>query len=117
MDSLHELEELASFLEDFLLDRAVWARLEWEPPDGRSPIVLCQFAGQIDFCDVAADETDRETALEFLFYPQRDGEEPPTVALPVDPENVEVNLLDDGLEIRSLEFCLLFTIASCSASA
>jgi hypothetical protein len=116
MESIDSLEELAAFLGDFLADSTVWCRLEWDQSANRQSIVLAQFEGQFDLCDVVADESGREVALEFLFHPVAGQEEPPVTTIPVDPDDVEVNILDQALEIESLDFYLLLRISKVSAS-
>lgn len=110
LDSISELEDLTSFINDFLEDSIIWSRLEWDMPDSQDTFVLTQFSGRFDLCDVVLNESDQEIALELLFHPV-DGDEVPTISMPIDPEDVEVNILDKGLEIQSLDFYLLLTIA------
>ncbi|MFC4769625.1 hypothetical protein [Effusibacillus consociatus] len=112
MEEITSLDELTSFLESFLQDATVWCRLEWQKNENEQSIILTQFEGQFDFCDVVADEAGREIALEFLFHPSKEYEEPQVVSLPVDPDDVEVNILENALEIESLDFYLLLTIAN-----
>lgn len=111
LDSISELEDLTGFINDFLEDSIIWSRLEWDRPGGQDTFVLTQFLGRFDLCDVVLNESDQEIALEFLFHPV-DGDEVPSISLPIDPDDVEVNILDNGLEIQSLDFYLLLTIAN-----
>jgi hypothetical protein len=112
MEEIHNLQDLASFLENFLEDTTVWCRLEWNGHQSPQSIVLSQFEGKFDFCDVSTDESDRGIALEFVFHPTEAAEEPQIVSLPVDPDDIEVNILDEALEIESLDFYILLRITN-----
>lgn len=112
MEPINGLEEVANLINDFLEDAAVWCRLEWAKPLSEDRFILAQFSGRFDFSDVVWNESDQEIALEIFFYPDADGTEVPSISLPIDPDDVEVNMLDDGLEIQSLDFCLYATITS-----
>lgn len=112
MEPIGNLDELTAFLEDFLTDATVWCRLEWYQPVNQQSIVLSQFQGKFDFCDAVTDESGREVALEFVFFPQGETQEAGVVSLPVDPDDVDVNILDQALEIESLDFYLLLKISN-----
>lgn len=112
MDSITELEDLTGLINDLLEDSTVWCQLEWDMPESDETFTLAQFSGDFDLCDVVLNELEQESALEFLFYPSSDAEEIPSLVLPIDPDDVEVNILDDGLEMQSLDFYLVITITN-----
>ncbi|GAX90048.1 hypothetical protein [Effusibacillus lacus] len=111
-DSINSLEDLVSFLDDFLQDSTVWCRLEWDNPIAEDTVVLAQFQARYDMCDIVEGEAERVIALEFLFHPSDFEEEVPSLSLPVDPDDVEVNILDDALEMQSLDYRLLLRITN-----
>jgi hypothetical protein len=84
--------------------------LEWHRPDAEDGIVLANFTEKYDFCDVALDAEGNETALEFLFHSRHSDSEPPAISLPVDPDDVVVNILEGAMEIESMEFYLTLSI-------
>lgn len=110
MDPIHNLEDLTSFLEDFLQDSTVWCQLQWIKNDSEEPIQLAKFLGQFDYCDLVVDEMQQEVGIEFVFFPPDTFNEPAVATLPVDPDDVEVNILDNALEISSLEYSMILSI-------
>lgn len=110
MHEIKELEDLTGFINDFLQDSLVGCRLEWNRPDAYDAVVVANFVEKYDFCDVALDGDGNETALEFLFHSRYSDGEPTAVSLPVDPDDVTVNILEGALEIESLEFYLMLSI-------
>jgi hypothetical protein len=112
MEPIDGLEDVSNLINDFLEDASVWCKLEWDKPLSEDALVLAQFSGRFDFCDVVWNEREQEIALEFLFHPEVGGTEVPSISLPIDPDDVEVNILDNGLEIQSLDFCLFVTITN-----
>jgi hypothetical protein len=110
-EAITQLDELAQFMDDLLRDRKLFVRLEMFEQEHahEKTCVLAQFTGQYDLCDVVTGEYGEEIALEFLFDGQAAGDgslEGPTIAIPVDPDDVEVNILDQEIEIESKGYFL-----------
>jgi hypothetical protein len=105
-EQITQLDELVQLLDDLLRDRELFVRLEMYEREG---MVLAQFAGRYDLCDVVIGENGEEIALEFLFDSitfNGVSQESQSIAIPVDPDDVEVNILEQAIEIESRGFFL-----------
>jgi hypothetical protein len=110
-EQITQLDELVQLLDDLLRDRDLFVRLEMfeQEETHERECVLAQFAGTYDLCDVVIGEHGEEIALEFLFdsMTSNDGmQESQSIAIPVDPDDVEVNILEQAIEIESRGFFL-----------
>jgi hypothetical protein len=110
-EQITQLDELVQLLDDLLRDRELFVRLEmYEREDmNEREWVLAQFAGRYDLCDVVIGENGEAIALEFLFDSitfNGVSQESQSIAIPVDPDDVEVNILEQAIEIESRGFFL-----------
>ncbi|BCJ86173.1 hypothetical protein [Effusibacillus dendaii] len=112
MDAINGLQDLALFLEEFFSDSVVRGKLEWQLQTDGDSIILAQVEGPFDFCDVLTGKNETEIALEFMLHPQQPGHEVSSIAIPVDPDDVEVNILDQAIEIESMDYYLLLHITN-----
>jgi hypothetical protein len=105
------LEDLTAILEAMFADEYVAVRLEMQLVRGEAAtdLVLAQFHATLDLCDIVMSENEEEVALEFLFQ-QMSGpegsEEPSVVTIPVDPQDVEVDLHENMVKLESGAFTL-----------
>ena len=104
------LHDVIDILETFFAEYRVWVKLEMQLEKGEEvlELVLTQFASEYDMCDVVESETNQEIALEFLFREVNSEEsgEPHLVTLPIDPQDVEIDLLDGECVLQSGAFKL-----------
>jgi hypothetical protein len=105
------LEDLTAILEAMFADEYVAVRLEMQLVRGEAAtdLVLAQFHATLDLCDIVMSENEEEVALELLFQ-QMSGpegsEEPSVVTIPVDPQDVEVDLHENMVKLESGAFTL-----------
>lgn len=105
------LEDLAGILESLFGDSQVLVRLWMREERGETvhEHLLAQFAGTLDLCGIVQSETEEDVAIELLFgeVDRTDGgEEPRLMAMPVDPQDVEVDLDLDQVAVSSGSFTL-----------
>ncbi|ASS75963.1 hypothetical protein CIG75_14010 [Tumebacillus algifaecis] len=113
-EPLSGLDDLVQILETMFADEKVSVRLEMQVERGESvtDLVLAQFNGQFDLCDIVMSELETEVALEFLFQEMSgvlEAEEPSVVTLPIDPQDVEVDLHEQKVTLESGAFTLTLT--------
>lgn len=105
------LEDLAGILESLFGDSQVFVRLWMREERGETvhEHLLSQFAGTLDLCGIVQSESEEDVALELLFRevdPTGGGEEPRLMAMPVDSQDVEVDLDPDQVAVSSGSFTL-----------
>lgn len=104
------LHDLIDIFEAFFAEYRVWVKLEMQVERGEEvyELVLAQFASDYDMCDAVESEANQEIALEFLFreVDERENGEPQTITMPIDPQDVEVDLLDGKVVLQSGSFTL-----------
>ena len=105
------LEDLAGILETLFGDQTVYVRLWMREERGETvhEHLLAQFASTLDLCGIVQSEAEEDVALEFLFREvdaSGEGEEPRMITLPVDPQDVEVDLDPDQVAVSSGSFTL-----------
>lgn len=108
------LEDLVQILETLFADDRVSVRLEMQVERGESvtELVLAQFNGRLDLCDIVMSELEEEVALEFLFQEMsgpEEAEEPSAVTMPIDPQDTEVDLHEQKVTLESGSFTLTLT--------
>ncbi|MFD2170926.1 hypothetical protein [Tumebacillus lipolyticus] len=109
------LEELVQLVETLYADERVAVRLEMQlERDGAvTDLVLTQFDASLDLCDIVMSESDREIALEFLFQELSGlggAEEQSVVTMPIDPQDVEVDLHESMMTVESGAFTLTLQV-------
>lgn len=103
------LEDLVEILEAFFTEATVWVRLEMQDVRGEAvhDHILAQFAATFDLCDIVQSETGDDVAFEFLFRELVEQvEEPRMITLPIDPQDIEVDLSEAGITLDSRNFTL-----------
>lgn len=108
------LEDLVQILETLFADDRVSVRLEMQMERGETvtELVLAQFNGRLDLCDIVMSELEEEVALEFLFQEMsgpEGAEEPSVVTMPIDPQDTEVDLHEQKVTLESGLFTLTLT--------
>ncbi|ARU62197.1 hypothetical protein CBW65_15170 [Tumebacillus avium] len=108
------LEDLVQILETLFADDRVSVRLEMQMERGEAvtELVLAQFNGRLDLCDIVMSELEEEVALEFLFQEMsgpEEAEEPSVVTMPIDPQDTEVDLHEQKVTLESGLFTLTLT--------
>ncbi len=109
------LEELVQLVETLYADERVAVRLEMQlERDGAvTDLVLTQFDASLDLCDIVMSESDQEIALEFLFQELSGlggAEEQSVVTMPIDPQDVEVDLHESMMTVESGAFTLTLQV-------
>jgi len=105
------LEDLAALLESLFGDSQVFVRL-WLREERVETVhehLLAQFAGTLDLCGIVQSEAEEDVALELLFREvdgADGGEEPRLMTMPVDSQDVEVDLDPDQVAVSSGSFTM-----------
>jgi hypothetical protein len=104
------LEDLIGILESLFAETPVWVQLEMQEERGElvHDHLLAQFASTFDLCDVVQSEAGEDVAIEFLFRESEEeaGGEPQAVTMPIDPQDVEVDLSPEQVTLSSGLFTL-----------
>lgn len=103
------LEDLAQLLETLFADQRIWLRLEMQEERGETvhDHVLAQFASTLDLVDIVQSEAGEDVGIEFLFreLDEQVGE-PQMITLPIDPQDIEVDLSEQVVTLESGLFTL-----------
>ncbi|PWK06944.1 hypothetical protein [Tumebacillus permanentifrigoris] len=104
------LEDLIGILESLFAETPVWVRLEMQEERGEivHDHLLAQFASTFDLCDIVQSEAGEDVAIEFLFRESEEeaGGEPQAVTLPIDPQDIEVDLTPEQVTLTTGLFTL-----------
>ncbi|KEO82516.1 hypothetical protein [Tumebacillus flagellatus] len=115
------LDDLIGILESLFAETPVWVRLEMQEERGEvvHDHLLAQFASTFDLCDLVQSEAGEDVALEFLFRETEEeaGGEPQSVTLPINPQDIEVDLSPEEVTLTSGVFALTLQRLSASGSA
>ncbi|MGZ6530025.1 MAG: hypothetical protein ACXVC5_08685 [Tumebacillaceae bacterium] len=109
LEPISGLEDLVQILETLFADQKLWLRLEMQEERGESvhDHILAQFASTLDLCDIVQSEAGEDVGIEFLFreLDEQVGE-PRMLTMPIDPQDVEVDLSEQVVTLQSGMFTL-----------